>query len=1365
MPGDRERIGGRYLIERPLGRGGMSTVYRVLDEATGRRVALKRMERHADPLRFRREFHTMKSLAHPRIVEVFDFGLAAGIPYYTLELLDGKDLRDLGRVAPAQACELLCDVASALAFLHSRRLLHRDLGPRNVRCTGEGRAKLIDFGILTTMGVTDDLAGTAPYMAPEIANRRPLDQRYDLFGLGALAYRILTGCHAFPSRSIAQLARLERPPPPSSIIAEVPPALDELVLSLLAWDPLARPPSAADVIDRLSAIGGFAHRVDPEITRGWIASGALVGREHEIARIKLAVEAARAGDRKTVLIEAPSGAGKSRLLGELAVEAQLVGTTVVRVNTEASDRGPYGTIHELARGLLATASSDALDCATGRAAMLARVIPELGRHFRVSPARPKGEPNEDRMSLQEELAGWIRDIASLRPIALLVDDVQRCDEASAAVLAALSHQQVNGRLLLAFALRTDENARAPAPMAAISRAGERLRLRGLDEADVARLCSSLFGDVSHLPRLAQWLHRAAGGSPLYTTEVARHLVDRGVIRYADGLWSIPESPGQDDVPEALADAMDARVRALPEPARALGEALSIHGGELPLSLIVAVAESRDEQAVFAALDTLEYEEVLIGAGDARWRFRHDALREALLRGLGPARRQALHLRVGETLLQLRDGESEVDEGDDGARSKTSRALGGVLGRRWRRAHGGAARDAEIGWHLLRGGDPARATVLLERAGRALYDAQSFLDCIPPLEAALENSVTIRGSPRIRLELQRMLVTAGCMADRATALRHAEPCVQGFRYWSGMDVAPRAGRIVGKHLGVVIGLWLALLRWMFSLGRGPNPYAAFRTFFLVVGYSASVHLVMWNERELNRLVELVSPIAILKRRVPYAIYLIALNTLELCRGNMGAVRRNGRVMLDILARDRITPISDIDRRTAIGGGRYMLVLVALSSLDPAWETELDELAKLRLKFFDVGAEQARLVCHRMRGEEDIASEIERRVELLFVQLGSIWQMEAMVALVSSLAYAFARDTLGLRRAIDVLSRLASDGFMVAPYIHLARGEYFRERGDVQAALGELEQVAYRSDLRMLQLPALPALAETLLAAGDHERARTVARDAVVAGSDPDYGNLQAALRSERVLALAEAALGDHESAARRLEDAIARAADRKSPLLSGALHEALARVALAARDSIGFARHAAEAELHFRSSRNPVLVARAERLAENANTLQTTGARQAVSVVAKDAVTMPIARGPSHSAVLAQCRDRSERASTALRLLIDATRAVRGYLFLADANRFAVAAPAWGPAPSDVLGAALADVLDTPERGAIVVRDDRACWTVVPLAMLEPPAPRVIGGVAITADDELPIEAPSPELLRDIARLLYEAGDVILYASA
>ena len=263
---DRALIAGRYRVEQRMAVGGMGVVYRVFDGTLRRHVALKQLLAVADAPRaarmFEREYHTLAGLKHPRIIQVYDYGIDAAGAYYTMELLDGQDLRELAPLPFDRACRYLRDVASSLALLHARGLLHRDLSPRNVRITSDDRAKLIDFGVLSGFGKSGLTVGTPPYVPPESLQGAPLDQRADLFALGALAYWLLVGRHAFPARTFDALpvAWSKAPMAPSALaprseaFPQVPPALDALILSLLSLNPLARPTSCAEVIARLSSI-------------------------------------------------------------------------------------------------------------------------------------------------------------------------------------------------------------------------------------------------------------------------------------------------------------------------------------------------------------------------------------------------------------------------------------------------------------------------------------------------------------------------------------------------------------------------------------------------------------------------------------------------------------------------------------------------------------------------------------------------------------------------------------------------------------------------------------------------------------------------------------------------------------------------------------------------------------------------------------------------------------------------------------------------------------------------------------------------------------------------------------------------------
>lgn len=176
---ERDVVRERYRVEAELGRGGMGVVYRAVDETTGERVALKRLlpdqQRRTERLHlFEREYRTLSQLSHPSIIRVYDYGVDDRGAFYTMELLEGSDLRSLAPLEPKQVCRYLRDVASSLAQLHARRLIHRDVSPTNVRLSTDGRAKLIDFGALMPFGFTYEVIGTASCIAPEVLQGVPL---------------------------------------------------------------------------------------------------------------------------------------------------------------------------------------------------------------------------------------------------------------------------------------------------------------------------------------------------------------------------------------------------------------------------------------------------------------------------------------------------------------------------------------------------------------------------------------------------------------------------------------------------------------------------------------------------------------------------------------------------------------------------------------------------------------------------------------------------------------------------------------------------------------------------------------------------------------------------------------------------------------------------------------------------------------------------------------------------------------------------------------------------------------------------------------------------------------------------------------
>jgi serine/threonine protein kinase len=287
-------VAGRYRVERLLGKGGLGSVYEVYDVTTEERLALKRLSSEASAaaaVLFEREYHVLAGLRHPNIVEVYEYGRDEGVPFYTMELIEGSDLSHAPPMPWRAACRSLRDAASISGVLHARRLVHRDLSPRNLLCMPSGRLKLIDFGALTPFGTSKQLVGTPPYVAPEAERSAELDQRTDLFALGALAYWLMTGVHAFPARTLADLPRhwAREPVPPSQLLRllkvvdlePIPAELDALVASLLRIDPVERPSSTAELIDRLHAIAALEPESDDLTVQGYLNSKAFVGRTRE----------------------------------------------------------------------------------------------------------------------------------------------------------------------------------------------------------------------------------------------------------------------------------------------------------------------------------------------------------------------------------------------------------------------------------------------------------------------------------------------------------------------------------------------------------------------------------------------------------------------------------------------------------------------------------------------------------------------------------------------------------------------------------------------------------------------------------------------------------------------------------------------------------------------------------------------------------------------------------------------------------------------------------------------------------------------------------------------------------------------------
>src|ERR1017187_4664420 len=321
----------RYRIVALLGRGGMGEVYRATDLKLGQSVALKflpegAMRDERALARFHDEVRIARQVSHPNVCRVYDIGEIEGQRFLSMEYVDGEDLasllRRLGRVPTDKALEIARKICDGVAAAHDKGVLHRDLKPANVMLDGRGNALIADFGLAAIGGQVqahEIRHGTPAYMAPEQLAGKEVTVKSDIYALGLLLYEIFTGKRAFEAGSLAELIKLEEGTSPASLVTlvrDIDPAIERVILRCLAPDPRNRPASALAVAaalpggDPVAAALAAGETPSPDMVA---ASGETEGLRPRAAMALLAGVAAG-------LIALTLFAGKTNLLEKVPFE-------------------------------------------------------------------------------------------------------------------------------------------------------------------------------------------------------------------------------------------------------------------------------------------------------------------------------------------------------------------------------------------------------------------------------------------------------------------------------------------------------------------------------------------------------------------------------------------------------------------------------------------------------------------------------------------------------------------------------------------------------------------------------------------------------------------------------------------------------------------------------------------------------------------------------------------------------------------------------------------------------------------------------------------------------------------------------------
>ena len=609
-------------------------------------------------------------------------------------------LADVGRTSLAGAAKpleagevagLALALGRAVAGMHRRGVIHRDITPANIVLSRDGAPCMVDFALASSLAEIRpesahhaEIVGTLAYLAPEQTGRtgRPADQRADLYALGAVLYELATGAPPFGTGDPLRLIHdhlAQAPVPPAEVNHALSAPLSAIILHLLEKEPDNRYQTADGLVHDLErwreaqaqpATAAFLVG-EHDFPVRLLPPSRLAGRDDEVAALEAAFAGALAGRCRGVLVAGPPGVGKTALVDELRPTVIGGGGWFVAGKFDAYRRdlefdASNQAFRALGRLLLAEPEEelarlrDRMAAAVGpNAGLLAAVLPEFAVLLGVPPEA--GDPLTAQARMQRAAVAAVRAVASReRPVVVFLDDLQWAGSTPLGFLdLVLSEESAEG-LLLVGAYRDGEVDAAHPLTAPLARWREQpgvrhVRLTNLSTRDLVTMVAEMLrvgrADAAGLVAV---IEPYTQGNPYETVELLNALRRDGLLTVTAAGWRWDEAAvhvhlGQSDVAGLLA----ARAAALPAESRRVAEAMACLGGRAELSLLqAATGEAADvvDQALGPALD----EGVLVAEPGSypAVRFRHDRIREAVLGGLESRRRRTLQLAMARRLAAV-----------------------------------------------------------------------------------------------------------------------------------------------------------------------------------------------------------------------------------------------------------------------------------------------------------------------------------------------------------------------------------------------------------------------------------------------------------------------------------------------------------------------------------------------------------------------------------------------------------------------------------------------------------------------------------------------------------------------------------------
>ena len=652
-------FGKRYKIMEEIGKGGMGKVYKVHDSVKDVILALKEMDylyaaSSSATLRFKNEFRAMSQFNHPNTVQVFDFGISReNVPFITMEFIDGEDLSKCYPMKAEDVVNVLSQICKALSYIHSRLYVHRDLKPENIKVLKHNAIKLMDYGLMSQLGepASKSISGTYHYLAPEVITGGIIDESTDLYSVGIIGYELLTGKRPFTGKSkeILQGHLKKVPMPPTTLLMDIPAALNAIIMKLLEKEKEKRYRNAVELLEDLQYFTGQQEILETSAQKeGYLYSTRLVGREKEVQFFKKCLQKEQS---MSMFIGAPAGMGKSRLLNELKNSAALEG--LQNLNFSCRDMGgqAYAWLETLIQQMLIL-SEESLVQQYG--AQLAWFSKNLSQKFG-SPDLPP-----DESQIIASILAWLKAITAESPLALFIDDLHLLDLESVKVFNAIirAQGQIPGQILVIANFRNNELEKSsPAWYTVEEGITHYFVLASFDRRQTQILIENLLYPTAVSQDFLTYCFHNCGGNVFDLIELLRYLISEGYLTRSKNRWHEPVDTHLLQLSGTWEERLLTRIKHLQPQVRGLADVASVFEQEWPLEKWQEVA-GYQENDFFTAIEELIKRQIIVKNEDYTYQFSHDKVRSLLYNNLDHARKQEYHFKLAKILeSQYTDGES------------------------------------------------------------------------------------------------------------------------------------------------------------------------------------------------------------------------------------------------------------------------------------------------------------------------------------------------------------------------------------------------------------------------------------------------------------------------------------------------------------------------------------------------------------------------------------------------------------------------------------------------------------------------------------------------------------------------------------